>query len=288
MQSDHKLVRVLTALYTEPWLISPPMHKTLCDIALAHSQRGSELEAAQHLAAARMPVNQANKEYEVIDGVAVVPVEGVIGRKFSSSLKSSGVVSIDIFEKLIQEVRKDDKAQAVVLRIDSPGGVVTGTPEAGSAVRALRNEKPIIAFADGRMDSAAYWVGSQADLIYAMPSSRVGSIGVYMAFFDQSRRAEMLGMKLELFKDGRFKGMGYPGSSLNDEQRALLQASVEKIGATFRATVQDGRGRVFDEELMQGQDFDAEDALHNGLIDSITTLEAAMRDAASLAKMRNR
>jgi len=302
MPSANKLVRVLTALYCEPWLITPQMHKTLCDIAGKHAA-GGDIEAAQHEVAAAMKAKPAKRDYAVVEveeldeddprgrpkklgDVAVIPVEGVIGRKFSRSLYSSGVTSIDVFERLVRTAAEDEQVDAITLLFDSPGGLVMGVPEAARAIAWAREAKPVIAFADGLMDSAAYWLASQTDAVYATESADVGSVGVYIALLDSQRWEEMQGFKTELFKSGRFKGMGYPGTSLSDEQREMLQGIVDDVAAKFKAAVARGRGGQVPDEAMQGQSFGVEEALVYGLIDSVTDAETAIRDAARLARIR--
>jgi len=280
-----RLIRVLEYLVGEPWLLTRDMHITLTEIASAHAF-GGPAEEAQHAKAATFGANPKKREFAVVGNTAVLPIEGVIGRKYSDSLYSSGVTSIDIFHRMLNAAADDAMVESIVLAIDSPGGIVTGVPEAGEAVRRARAIKPVIAYADGQCCSAAYWIASQSDAIYAMPSAQVGSIGVYLSILDQSRAAEMQGLKVEMFKSGRHKGMGQPGTSLNDEQRAMLQARVEDIGVQFRGVVTDGRGRPIGEDSMQGQSFGAAEARVRGLVDEVTDFDTALADAASLARMR--
>jgi signal peptide peptidase SppA len=190
---------------------------------------------------------------------------------------------------MIQQAATDAGVSAIVLAVDSPGGTVAGIAEAAQTIRDARAVKPVVAFADGRMQSAAYWLASQADAIFATQSGNVGSIGVYAAFLDRSRAAEMQGVKVEVFKSGKHKGMGIPGTTLTDEQRQMMQADVDKIGAEFRAVVRAGRTpRTVADEVMQGQSFSVADALANGLVDGVGTIGQAIRDAARLASIRGR
>jgi ClpP class serine protease len=114
------------------------------------------------------------------------------------------------------------------------------------------------------MCSAAYWVASQADAIYAAPSARIGSIGVIIPFLDKAEAMELAGMRMEVFASGKFKGIGLPGTSLTDEQRALLQGEVEEIFADFKSAVL-ARGRKIPDEAMEGQSFSARQAQRHNL-----------------------
>jgi ClpP class serine protease len=96
----------------------------------------------------------------------------------------------------------------------------------------------------------------------------------------------MNGLRVELFKSGRHKGMGQPGTSLTDEQRALLQSRVDVIGKRFRADVCSGRRCEIAEEVMQGQSFDAQECLVNGLVDGVCDFDTALRNAAFMGRMK--
>lgn len=279
--NDGKLVRCMTALVCEPWLITPAMHKTLCEIVQAHIHTPD----AQHAAALNLGQNAPARKYQVAgNNVAVIPVDGVIGRKFSSALYSSGVTSVDVLTGLINDAAADSAINGILLVFDSPGGGVQGVSEASDAVKAASAKKRVIAYADGQMCSAAYWIASNSNAIYSWNESSVGSIGVYSAYLDESRKYDMAGVRVDVFKSGEHKGMGMPGTSLTDEQKAMIQTRVDQIGQQFRATVREGRGNIPD-AIMQGQSFTAKEAKKNGLIDSIATIQDALRDAGIRKKV---
>jgi signal peptide peptidase SppA len=168
-----------------------------------------------------------------------------------------------------------DDVKAVLLDIDSPGGMVTGTPELADQIEAC--DKPVFAWSDGLMASAAYWLGVSADQVYTSSTAEVGSIGVYLPWRDSSKMMEDRGIKTEVFRAGKFKGMGYPGTSLNDEQRALLQAEVDDIYDLFASHVQRNRlGRV-NKETMQGQTFRGKNAIKHSLIDGVMPSMSSVR-----------
>jgi signal peptide peptidase SppA len=271
----------MTALVTEPWLITPAMHKTLCDIVTAHVVNPQ----SQHALASAMPQNPTPRQFEMRgDNVAVVPVAGVIGRKFSSALYSSGVTSVDVLARIVDMAAQDEEVNAILMVYDSPGGTVQGVAECGNAIRRARDSKPVFAYADGQMCSAAYWLASQSSAVYAWQEATVGSIGVYSAFLDRSREMEMAGIKPVIFKSGDHKAMGFPGTSLTEKERDMIQARVNEIGDTFRAMVRSGRAREIADEVMQGQAFTAPEALKNGLVDSIADFAKALSDAGAIGR----
>lgn len=269
------LTRVLTALYCEPWLIQPSMHRQLCDITWAHVT-GSAHDGDGILAKFDDEVKRDRIGDVARDGnVAILSVGGVIGRKFSGFLNSSGVTSVDVLQRIVEEARTDPSIEGMVLDVDSPGGTVTGTPEAAETLADFSREKPLVAYTSGLMASAAYWLSAPADAIFAAPSADVGSIGVYAAMLDVTRAMENQGVHVELFKQGKFKAMGMPGTSLTDEQREFLQERVDEIGDWFRGYVQGNRPAV-ERDAMEGQTFMGENALEVGLVDHIGTLADAV------------
>jgi signal peptide peptidase SppA len=280
--NEHSLVRVMTALVTEPWLITPSMHKTLCDIVTAHVNNSQ----TQHALAATMPQNPSPRQFAVAgDNVAVIPVDGVIGRKFSSTLYSSGVTSVDVLARLIDLAANDEEVNAILMVYDSPGGTVQGIAECANAINRARAIKPVLAYADGQCCSAAYWLASQSNAVYAWAEANVGSIGVYSAFLDRSREMEMAGIKPVIFKSGEHKAMGFAGTSLTEKERAMIQARVDEIGVKFRSAVSDGRHTTFHADVMQGQSFTAAESMANGLIDTITDFGTALSDAGKLGRI---
>lgn len=280
------LTRVLRALYCETWLVRPEMHRQLCEIALAHV-------AGDHTAAdafaAQYPgrddyARKRNTPQMVGRGVAVIQVSGVIGRRFSTMLNYCGVTSVDVLEQILKAAADDMQVRAVVLDIDSPGGTVSGTPEAVDAVDALAAVKPVVAWTGGMMCSAAYWIAAPCDAVFCANSADVGSIGVYAALLDSSRWHEMQGLNVEVFKKGKYKAMGVPGTTLSEEQRALIQGDVDEIYRWFTEAVTANRNVA--EGAMEGQSMLGPTAVQSGLADGIRTLEEAIEWAETAADER--
>lgn len=281
------LTRVLRALYCEPWLISPTMHQTLCNIAWAHVT--GDAHAADGILAKYDDEVKKDGIGDVarVGRVAVLNIGGVIGRKFSRFLNSSGVTSVDVMQRIINEALSDKTIDAIVLDVDSPGGTVTGVPEAAQAIETAVAQKPIVAYTGGMMASAAYWISASADAIFAAPSADVGSIGVYAALLDTSRMLENEGIKVEMFKQGKFKAMGFPGIPLTEEQRAYIQDGVDDIANWFRGFVSANR-RSVEADAMEGQTFMGQSAVDAGLVDRIGSLDDAIAFAEEEAAARGK
>jgi signal peptide peptidase SppA len=207
------------------------------------------------------------KPYAVMDGVAVVPFFGVVGKHLDDLEVLCGGCDIDRFMSVLREARADPEANAgTVIWFHSPGGVVTGIPEAAREIAAMLDTgPPVWAYTDGMMASAAYWLASQTEAVFAAPSSDVGSIGVFLAWLDMSQNLEDQGIRLELVKAGEHKAVGHPAVAISEEQRAMLQTEVDEIYAMFTSAVV--AKRDVPESAMQGQTFSFDRQTANGLVD---------------------
>lgn len=210
------------------------------------------------------------------DGIGVVSIHGPMVRR-PGIIESIlfGATDTEALIAAVEEAGRRNDVQALFLDIDSPGGAVNGTPELAAAVAEVSRRKYVYAFTAGEMLSAAYWVASQADAIYATTSARVGSIGVVRVHVDNSERLKAEGIKVEVFVAGKFKGAGVPGVPLTGDQRDWFQAQVEEIAGDFRAAVM-ARGRKIPEEALEGQSFSARMAQRLNLAGVVRNRDEAM------------
>ena len=212
----------------------------------------------------------------VEDGVGVVAITGPMLRNpdlFDRIIL--GACNTGELINAVAEAAARPDIEAIFLDIDSPGGSVNGTPELAQAVADASKTKYVYAFSAGQMCSAAYWVASQADAIYATPSARIGSIGVILPVVDSSAAFEQAGLKVEVFAAGKFKSAGTPGTSLTDDQREWLQSEVEETAADFHAAVL-ARGRKIPDEAMEGQTFSARKAMRFNLAGMVASRAEAL------------
>ena len=255
----------LALLQKQPWLISPEALGAMVAATRSFFDQQPEL-----------PDRPISPSLSVEDGVGVVSISGPMLR------------NPDIFDRIIlgacntgelisavEEAASRPDIEAIFLDIDSPGGSVNGTPELAQAVAEAGKTKYVYAFSAGQMCSAAYWVASQADAIYATQSARIGSIGVILPVVDSSAAFEQAGLKVEVFAAGKFKSAGTPGTSLTDDQREWLQSEVEETAADFHAAVL-ARGRKIPDEAMEGQTFSARKAMRFNLAGMVTSRADAL------------
>lgn len=266
----------LADILTSPWAIKPDKLLEIQAIYRTHL-RGDKIDLSVIEAQIGRQLMNEPKAYEVINGVAVIEVEGVIAKRMSLFQKISGGVSTYHVQQQFAEAMADRKARAILLNIDSPGGGVDGTAELAEMIHAARGEKPIVAWTDGMMASAAYWIGSAADAIYISgDTADVGSIGVVASHVDFSKYEENLGVKTTEITAGKYKRIASEHEPLSKEGRAYIQEQVDHIYSAFVDAVAKHRG-VSAEEVLErmadGRVFIGRRALDAGLVDGVSTFE---------------
>lgn len=203
--------------------------------------------------------------------VAVVPVYGMLVKNASWIEEACmGVTDIQRIATAIAQASEDKTISKVVLDIASPGGQVTGIRELAGVIAKLSSNKQVYAFTDERCCSAAYWLASQANEVYATPSATVGSIGTYLAWLDQTVKMHLEGTRLEFFGEGEHKGMGLQGKPLSQADRELLQDRVREINGWFTSGVTSKRPGV-GKSTMQGQTFTGEKSVGVNLVDGLVS-----------------
>ena len=280
-----KLAKILSVLKTEPLFCSDVYRNTLLELFESHANLSGPEFRATRTGKARSGDLLDIEQMEIIDGVAHIPIGGPIGMDLGEFEKGAGAVDVDDIAAEIDEAEEDDEVNVILLNFDSPGGMVTGTPELGQ--RILDVQKPIYAFTRGQMCSAAYWLACSTDGIFATPSADIGCIGVCATVMDLTKLADNLGIKVKVFGSGDFKGMGTPGTALSAKQETWMQDRVMALAGMFYAHVRGQRGQIDDAD-MQGQVFKGEAAQEKGFIDGVVKdKREAVSEAVALAKMRS-
>lgn len=212
--------------------------------------------------------------------VAVVEVEGVIGVGVDRGLDTEMIV------RTLGEYRDDPAVRAVVLRIDSPGGVVAPTQEIFTAVRRLReSKKPVVASLGSVAASGGYYVAVSADRIFASPGTLTGSIGVVMQLANVEGLLKKVGVEYVVVKAGAYKDVGNFARAMTPEERRILQALLDDVYDQFISAVAEGRGlepqavRAFAE----GRIYSGRQAHGLKMVDDLGGLEDAIEAAAKMA-----
>ncbi|MBU3665274.1 MAG: hypothetical protein FGM15_05275 [Chthoniobacterales bacterium] len=260
----------LSQLHKQPWLITPEAFGVIYSAAQSFFKEGVPTT-----------LRTESQLLSVEGGIGTVLLRGPMMRNPDViDQLVFGATDTEEVMAAVNEAAEREDVQAIVLDIDSPGGSVNGTPELAAAVAAASKAKTVYAFSAGQMCSAAYWVASQCDAVYATPSARVGSIGVILPVVDSSEAFAKAGLKMEVFAAGKFKSAGTPGTSLTEEQKDWLQSEVEEIAADFRTAVL-YRGRKIPDEAMEGQTFSGRRAMRlnmSGMVDGRAQVMARLRE----------
>lgn len=213
--------------------------------------------------------------------VAIVRATGTLMKQRSSMGGGSSTIQI---RRDIRSAAADPNVSGILIAIDSPGGTTAGTADLAAEVKTARKSKPVWAHIDDLGASAAYWVASQADVIYANTATAlVGSIGTVMTVYDMSGNAEKEGVKALVFATGPLKGAGTPGTAITDAQRAYFQKIVDEGQASFDTAVRAGRGMSAAQlaSVRTGAVFSAPEALSLKLIDGIRSLDRTIEALAN-------
>jgi signal peptide peptidase SppA len=234
----------------------------------------------------QLPDASRNALLSVSDGIGIIDLHGPLMRQPDLiSALLFGATDMNEVTDAIQEAVQRDDVQSILIDINSPGGTVNGTPELAQAVADAAKLKTTYAFSAGQMCSAAYWIASQCDAIYATPSARVGSIGVMLPFIDSTEKFRSEGLKVEVFAAGKFKGMATPGVPLSEEQSALIQSDIEEIAAEFKTAVL-ARGRKIPDSAMEGQSFSARNAQRLNLAGMVKSRDEVLSRLRSMNAAR--
>lgn len=209
------------------------------------------------------------------EGVGYVEVKGPI-------LESEETV------KQLNELRKKSNVKAVVLRIESPGGVIGPSQEIYDAVKKLAGTKKVVVSMGSVAASGGYHVAIPAAVIYANPGTITGSIGVLMKLSNVEGLLDKVGMKAFTLKSGKFKDAGSPVRELTAEDRALLQGVIDNLHDQFVKAVAEARKLPVEEvrKLADGRVYTGEQAVALKLVDRLGTLEDAVEEAGRLAGIK--
>lgn len=179
------------------------------------------------------------EDVKVADGIAVVSIDGPLEHHRSWIWDS-----YDEITERIAEAFEEDEVQAVVLRIDSPGGDAAGATEAHKKIRSLRkkHDKPLFAYANEQMCSAAYELGCAADEIWLPKTGEVGSVGVIATVVDRTKANTKAGVTVRLITTGQRKGDGNPNKPFTSDVEDAIRAHVDYLGQVFFKVVARSRG----------------------------------------------
>ena len=218
--------------------------------------------------------------------VAVVYAAGTINFGDSGlDVSGSEIVGSQAMVRAIRAARKDSSVEAIVLRIDSPGGVAIASDIIWREVELARQEKPVVASMSDVAASGGYYIAAPADVVVAQPGTLTGSIGVVGGKFTIGGALERWGVNVETITSGAMAEINSPFSPFSDETRARVQRHIDGTYETFVQRVANGREMSRDDvhAIAQGRVWTGRQAKDRGLVDELGGLRRALEVAKERA-----
>lgn len=233
--------------------------------------------------------NNNEPKVAVGDRVAVINISGPIVDGVSVEQTLLGGTQAATSGQLMKEIREaaaDSSVKALVLHINSPGGSVTAAEEVGRELERFKEttKKPIVTSMGDQAASAAYWLASYSDVIYANSSTLTGSIGVYMPYMNVEDLYKKIGVYTGKIKSGPHKDILSPDREMTAEEREILQGIVNQLYDEFIAVVANGRkmDTAAVRALADGRVYTGKQAQQLGLVDEIGNYYDALEAAGKL------
>lgn len=220
-----------------------------------------------------------DRGYDVLEGIAVIPVYGTLVQKLGTLRPYSGMTGYDGIRRVFLTAVNDPEVKGICLDIDSPGGEVAGCFDLVDLIYAERGKKPIHAILSENAFSAAYAIASAADKIYVPRTGGVGSVGVIVIHCDWSQRIKDDGLKVSIITYGNRKAESNPYVALSDEAQAAIQHDVDEMGRLFVSTV--SRNRGLSETVIrntQAACYLAAEGVQMGLADVVASPDVAFQE----------
>lgn len=281
-----KLLDIVNA----PWALPADKLDEIVAIYCAHV-RGEKIDLAAieaRVGKPLAPAASAQASYDIVNGVALIAVDGVLAKRMNLMSMISGGASTELIGRDLQDALADPRVHAIMLEIDSPGGSVDGTEALAEQVFAARGVKPIVAWGADWMTSGAYWIGAAAENVYISGETTItGSIGVRSKHVDTSGAQEKMGVKTTDIYSGKYKAMGSENGPLTEEAKAYLQSIMDQLYTVFVDSVARYRGVSAEtvlKNMADGRMFVGSAAVAAGLVDGVSTRDALIADLVSGAK----
>ena len=218
------------------------------------------------------------------DKVAVLYADGQI---YDSG--SNGIVDTEVI-KTIKKIIKDDAVKALVLRVNSPGGSADASEQIWHAIKTVQAKGlPVVVSMGDYAASGGYYISCCADYIYAEPTTLTGSIGIFGTVPNISKLRENIGLDVDGVTTNKHSALtsNILQKGMNPEERALMQAMVERGYDLFTQRCADGRGVSQDsiKAIGEGRVWLGKDAVKIGLVDELGNINSAINKAVELAQL---
>ncbi|MDD5285541.1 MAG: signal peptide peptidase SppA [Desulfuromonadaceae bacterium] len=233
----------------------------------------------------------------VLFAISVMIAKTLIGGADTSLSSKEGVGMVEVkgmildSKETIRQLRyylKQDGIKALVLRVDSPGGVVAPSQEIYEEVKKFAAKKKIIVSMGSLAASGGYYISAPATMIYANPGTITASIGVILKLSNIEALMDKIGIKSYTLKTGKYKDSGSPLREFSAEDRAMLQSVIDNTHEQFIRAVAEGRKLPIEEirKIADGRILSGEQAKGFKLVDRLGTLQDAIEEAGKQAGIK--
>lgn len=256
--------------------------RAACALSLAAHRGDDAPQGAAWVDDAMAAAATGWRPYDLRDGVALIPVQGIILPSFFL-IGCEWATGCEQLRWQVATALADDEVRAIALLFDSPGGYVSGVDETSAAIREARASKPVASIIMGHAFSAAFWLASAGDTISCPRTGGLGHIGVISLHLDLTGWLTAEGIKPTLFRSGAHKAEGHPLEPMTDDAARAVQAELDDLRGVFAEAVAEGRAGAIDAAGVLSTEARAylgprslEVALGLGLFDAILPWEQAL------------
>jgi len=216
-------------------------------------------------------------------GITVIRMEGTMVTGLESG---ADIIGSEVVGGKLRDAADDPMVEAIVLRVNSPGGTPAAAQEIIRDLDYARSKKPVVVSMGDLATSAAYYVSVHADRIYANPDTFTAGVGVIWKFTDISRFNENEGFNISTIKSGSKKDMGSTSRPITEEEQIYAQKVVNDSFENFISDVISHRA-VARSEIDDGRVIRGADAVRLNIVDEIGNLNDAISGAKRLAESRH-
>jgi protease-4 len=230
-------------------------------------------------------IGTTSTDFDVKDKIAVIYAQGDI----MSGEGDVNTIGEGSMRRSLIEARKDKNVKAIVLRIDSPGGNALTSDLIWREIGLTKKVKPVVVSMGNYAASGGYYIACNANTIFAENNTITGSIGVFGILPNFTQLATKIGIHTEQVKTNENAAEYSPFVPMDEKFKAVTQEGVEHVYKTFVSHVAEGRKMSFAQvdSIAQGRVWSGSQALKVGLVDKIGGLDDALKEAASLAKIKS-
>ncbi len=214
---------------------------------------------------------------DIDEGVATITIKGPLITYSNEFTRWLGITGYPDIRNALIEAAQDTSVAEILLNIDSPGGAAKGIEDVSALIQRIDKEyKPVTAYTNGTMASAAYWIATSARKIISSKMAEVGSIGVIATHMERSKMLKERGITVTELRAGEFKALGGPYVELSDTAKEIIQSRLDTLYAGFIEQVAKGRNvseQYVKQYMAEGREFLGFEAKEVNMVDEIMSID---------------